>query len=266
MLGDPPRNAGSIRCDALDSTVRQVVDVVERRHVDDPAPREAQQQLVATSGTAFGLPVADEVGHGEHGLLTVADHRAVDEARDRLGVERRMAARDHERVALVTVDRMQRDAREVERGEHVGVAELGGEGEADKIERAERAVPVDGELRDPVRTHERLEIRPHGVRTLGERVVALVEDFVEDLHALVGHTHLVGVRVHERPVDGNGVPVLAHGVELAADVLDRLGHQGQQRLETREHRLDAHRWGLRARGAGSNRLGSLLMTRVAIEK
>ena len=154
-----------------------------------------------------------------------------------------MAARDHERVALVTVDRMQRDAREVERGEHVGVAELGGEGEADKIERAERAVPVDGELRDPVRTHERLEIRPHGVRTLGERVVALVEDFVEDLHALVGHAHLVGVRVHERPVDGNGVPVLAHGVELAADVLDRLGHQGQQRLETREHGLDAHRWG-----------------------
>ena len=41
----------------------------------------------------------------------------------------------------------QRDPAEVERGEHVGVAELGGETEAEEVEIAQGAVTVDGELR-----------------------------------------------------------------------------------------------------------------------
>ena len=58
------------------------------------------------------------------------------------------------RVLVVAVARLERDAREVERGEQVGVAELGGEADAEQVERADRAVRVDGELRDAVLAQE----------------------------------------------------------------------------------------------------------------
>ena len=72
----------------------------------------------------------------EHGLLAVADDRGVDEVGDRLGVEGGVAAGEHDRVVVVAVRGVQRDAREVERGEHVGVAELGGEATARSTSKA----------------------------------------------------------------------------------------------------------------------------------
>ena len=137
-----------------------------------------------------------------------------------------------------------RDAGEVERVEHVGVAELGREAQAEHVEGTHRAVAVDGELRDVVLAHHLLHVGPHGVGALGHDPVALVEHFVEDLHALVGQADLVGVGVHQRPADGRAVlgavPVLDRRVELAADVLDRLLHGRQLRLQAREDRCNGH--------------------------
>ena len=101
---------------------------------------------------------------------------------------------------------VQRDAREVERGEQVGVAELGGEADAEDVERADRAVRVDGERGHAVLAHQRLEVGPNRVATLGQRVGPLVEQLVEDLDALVGQADLVGVGVEQRPADGRGLP------------------------------------------------------------
>jgi hypothetical protein len=79
-------------------------------------------------------------------------------------------ARDDDRVALVAVGGVQRDPGEVERGEQVGVAELGREADAEHVERADRAVRVDGERGHAVLAHQRLEVRPDGVAALGQRV------------------------------------------------------------------------------------------------
>ena len=43
---------------------------------------------------------------------------------------------------------LQRDTGEVERGQQVGVAQLGGEADPEYVERPHRAVRVDGELAD----------------------------------------------------------------------------------------------------------------------
>src|SRR5580700_3179531 len=88
--------------------------------------------------------------------------------------------------------------------------------------------------------HECLEVGPHGVGALGEHAVALVQHLVENLDPLVGQPDLVGVRIAQRPPDVSGVPVLDHGANLAADVLDRLAHARQERLESREYRFDRH--------------------------
>ena len=59
----------------------------------------AGQQLVAAAGAALGLPGADDVGDVADDLLAVAEHGAVDEVGDRLGVERGVPAGDDDRVA-----------------------------------------------------------------------------------------------------------------------------------------------------------------------
>ena len=161
-------------------------------------------------------------------------------SRDRLGVERGVPAGDDDGVGLVPVRREDRDAGEVERLEQVRVAELGGEADAEQVEVADGAVAVDGELRDAVLPHQPGQVRPDGVGALGEGVGALVEHLVQDHQALVGQPDLVGVGVHERPVHGDVVPRLDLGVQLTADVLDRLLDLGQQRLEAGVQGLTSH--------------------------
>jgi hypothetical protein len=65
---------------------------------------------------------------------------------------------------------VQRDAGEVERGEHVRVAELGGERQAEQVEVADGAVRVDGELRHLVLAHQGLDVGPDRIGALGEGV------------------------------------------------------------------------------------------------
>ena len=211
--------------------------VVEAGHVDATARGEPHQHLVATTGRALALPLPDDLADREHDLLAVAEHDGVDEVGDRLGVERRVAPGEHDRVLVGAVVGVQWDTREVERVQHVGVAQLGGERDAEDVEVSYWPVAVHRELRNPVLTHHRLHVGPDRVGPFCEHTLALVEDLVEDLHTLVRQAHLVRVGVHQRPTDVGLVPRLLDGVEFAADVLDGLAHSRQMWLERREDRL-----------------------------
>lgn len=144
---------------------------------------------------------------------------------------------EDDRVVDGAVGGVQRDAREVERGEHVGVAQLGGEAEAEDVEGAHGPVAVHGELRYAVLAHQLLEVGPDAVGALGEDALALVEHLVEDHDALVGQADLVRVGVHQGPADVAGLPRLDGGVQLTADVLDGLLYVREQRFELGEDRL-----------------------------
>ena len=185
VLGDAPRNARTVGHDALDAAVGQVRDVVELGDVDAAGDGQSHEQLVAAAGSPVVLPLPDDVADGEHDLLAVAEHGGVDEVGDRLGVERGVAAGQHDRVVVAAVGCVQRHPGQVERGEQVGVAELGGEGDAEQVELPDRTVRVDGELRDVVIAHDLFHVGEHGVGALGEDPVALVEHLVQDLDALV---------------------------------------------------------------------------------
>ena len=249
---------GMVGRDGGDATVGQVGHVVELGHVDAAGGGEAEEHLVAgraplQAGAALGLPLAHDLGDREHDLLAVTEHGGVDEVGHRLGVEGGVTAGEHDRVGLGPVDGVQRDAGQVDRGQQVRVAQLGREGHAQQVEGADRAVLVDGELRDPVRPHLLLEVRPHRVGALGQDPVALVEDLVEDLDALVGQADLVGVGVHQRPAHLGALPVLQRRVELTADVLDRLLHRGQHRLQEGEDGRGCRRGGGGRRHGGEPR-------------
>src|SRR5690606_32404374 len=137
---------------------------------------------------------------------------------------------------------VQRYPGEIEGGEQVGVAELGGERDPEHVELADRTVRVHGELRHAVLAHQPFQVRPDRVGALREHVWLLVEDLVEDLYALVGKTHLVRVRVHQHPAHRGRVPVLHDRAELAAHVLDRLAYLWQQVFQLVKDGCHGHSW------------------------
>ncbi len=92
-----------------------VAHVVEPRHVHAAGRGQLLQQAVAAARPPGRLPGPDQLGDDQHGLLAVAEHGAVDELGDRLGVEGRVAACQHDRVVGAAVGRGQRDPGQVER-------------------------------------------------------------------------------------------------------------------------------------------------------
>ncbi len=209
-----------------------VLDVVHRRHVDTGDRGELMQHALARSSRATArLPRAHDLGDLRHDFLAVTDREPVDEVGERLRVVGAVAARPDERMLGPTVRGPHRHAREVDAVEDVRVHELGREVERDQVELTRRAVRVDREQRQLVTAQQRLEIEPRRVRALGDRVVALVQDLVEDLQPLVGQTDLVGIGVDEQPRHLPGVVVGSQGAVFATDVASRLLHLGQERLE-----------------------------------
>jgi hypothetical protein len=123
----PERYVGPVGHDPLDAPVRQVLNVVETRHVDRLGAGQPQQQLVPAAGAALRLPLTHDHGDLADRLLAVAEHRRVDELGDRLRIERGVPAGDHHRIGLAALGRAQRNAGEIQRGQQVCVPQLGGE-------------------------------------------------------------------------------------------------------------------------------------------
>ena len=94
---------------------------------------------------------------------------------------------------------------------------------------AGRVVGVDREERDADdRAHLRGQVEPGRVGALGERVVAFVEDLVEDLQPLVGQADLVGVGIEEQPGGEVGPVFRPQAAPLHPDVPSGLLDLGQE--------------------------------------
>ncbi len=147
VLADPPRDTGAVRGDPLDPAVRQVGDVVTAtartrrrcapaRHSSPSRPPGEPAPLCALTMSVI--------------LSTASSPSPSDAASMKSAIGSGLNAACPPAMTIgwlvVAVGGVQRDAGQVERGEHVGVAELGGEAQPEQVERADRPVRVDGEL------------------------------------------------------------------------------------------------------------------------
>jgi len=96
---------------------------------------------------------------------------------------------------------------------------------------------LQAQQRQSHRAHPLLKVGPNREDPLGQHPVDLVQYLVENRLALVRLAHLVGVRVHQHPVQIGVCPILGHRIQFAADILDRLGHLREQRLQPVEQRI-----------------------------
>ena len=176
----------------------------------------------------FPLLRGDE-GPGDFGddLLPLADHEGVDEAGHRGGVEGAGAAGDDQRVLLGPLFPPNRDPRQVQHVEDIGVAEFVLEREADGVEALQRRARFQRGQGDAVPAHLPLHVRPGRVAALGGDPRVFVQDRVEDLEAEVRHPHLVAVREGEGEEEVALRVVLPDGVDLPAGVAAGL-FDGQQ--------------------------------------
>ena len=145
------------------------------------------------------LPVTHDLGDLGDDLLALAEHGDVDEVGERLGIERAVAADDHERSLGSAIGGVHRHAGQVDHLEHVRVDELGGEVEGEDVEVAGGTVGVDREQRQAGGAQSATRGPARARRSARRPRRPLVQDFVEDLQALVGQADLVGVGVGQQP-------------------------------------------------------------------
>ncbi len=217
------------RLDALEEAVLAVDRAIQRGDVDPFDLGEPPQHGGAVE--ALGPGGDEHVGDVADHLFAVAEHGGVDEIGEGLGVVTAVPADEHQRVALGAVGGVDRHTGQIEAVEDVGVGELGRQVERDRVELGGRGVVLDREPRDALVTHDRLEVAPRGVGTVGASVVAFVDDLVEDLQPGVGQPDLVGVGIGEQPAHEIVVGGLALDALLAADVASRLLHERQMGFE-----------------------------------
>src|SRR3989441_12500556 len=136
------RDAGARRLerhDLGDRPVRVVAGREEGGHVEARDVGERAEERAAVAAVPGEHAIADVA----HRLLAVAEEDAVEEGRQRLGVEGARPAGDHERMRGAARGGAQRDATQLEHGEEIRVGELVLEAEAEHMEVGEREVALE---------------------------------------------------------------------------------------------------------------------------
>ena len=122
-LLDDCRDVGEAR-PYVDQRGAVVDHVVQRRDVDAGNARERTQRRVSAP-TPGAFPYRDRVGELADDLLTVTEHKRVDEIGHRFGVVRAVSAGDDERISVGSIFAAHGHACEVDEVEDVRVDELG---------------------------------------------------------------------------------------------------------------------------------------------
>ena len=225
-LGDARRNARLVGGDGLYSAVLVVGDIVESRDVHARDLCNVEQQLLFGDALLFRL--FDLGADGGQLVLALAQLDNVKEIRDRLCVAGAGAARYDQRPAVVTVFGIERDASQVQHGKDIGVGKLVLQGKAHGVKGREGIFALHGVQRQLQALHLRLHIQPRHKGALAPPVLVAVEQFVQDLFAQKGHSHLVGIREAEGKAHIHHVLFFIDTAGLAAGIASGLLHPSQR--------------------------------------
>ena len=163
-------------------------------------------------------------------LFALADEERVEEGVHRLRVEAGGAAGDDQRL-IRAIRGAQRDAGQIERGEHVGVELFVGQAEPEHVEIGQRMAGLQTVERKTHLAHRRLHVHPRRVGALGQHVGLCIDAVVQDRHTQIRHAQIVDIREDQRQPIRCGIPVFDHAVILAAGVTCGLLDERQDAVE-----------------------------------
>ncbi len=134
-------------------------------------------------------------------IFTLAQLDHIKTVRNGFRVAGAGAARHDQRPAFIAILGIERDARQIQHCQNIGIGKLVLQGEAHCIKSGERILALHGVERQTKTLHLGLHIQPRHKSTLAPPVFVAVEQLIQDLFAEEGHTHLIGVRKAERKAD-----------------------------------------------------------------
>ena len=219
--------------DGGDAPVPVIAHLVERGDVHAGNLRGLNQKLVLRP--ALELRPAQERQKLVVHLFPLAEDEEVDELRHRLRVHRRGAARPHDGQQRLAIPRPEREPRHVDHVEHRRIGHLITHGEGQRIKAPQRIAALQGVERDARLLHLLIHIPPGGKAALAPDEVQAVHRVVEDAHAEVRHTDLVGIGEAEGEADIHLLLVLEDLVIFPARIARGLLHPGQDAFQAFVH-------------------------------
>ncbi|MDD3642028.1 MAG: hypothetical protein PHQ19_00970, partial [Candidatus Krumholzibacteria bacterium] len=166
-------------------------------------------------------------------LLPVADEERVEGADDGQRVGDAGASGDHHRIAVAAPGGLDRNPREVDHVQGVGIVQLVRQGDPDDIEPPRRRSRLPRTERLAAGAQPLLEVGPRGEGEFDADPREIRHDVVEHAQPLVGHTDLVDVGEDEEHVEAARGESSSTQVELGVDVARGLLDAGQDPVDIR---------------------------------
>ena len=128
-----------------------------------------------------------------------------------------------------------RKARQVQHIQYVGIGHLIAQGEADEIKVGDGVAALQAVEGEALGAHLGLHIAPGGKNALAPAPGQIVHHPVQNAHAQVGHTDLIGIREAEGIAHLNGLPVLHYRIIFAARVAGGFLHPWEDAFQASIH-------------------------------
>ena len=221
------------RLDRGERPVGVIAVAVQRRHIHAADLTDLAQKFRLCPALALCRAVEGE-NFGRH-LLALADGEKVDKIRQRLGVHRAHAAREHKVVQSLALRCQLWHARQLQHIEHIRVAHLIAQRKGDEVKVAHGVLALQRVERDAMLAHRLLHIAPGREHALTPHAGQFVHHVVEDAHSDVGHPDLVGVGEAERHAQIDRALVLDDLVIFPADVARGLLYALQNAVQLVSH-------------------------------
>ena len=126
---------------------------------------------------------------------------------------------------------MERYAGQSEHIENIGIAHLVADGKGDHVKVFDGPAVLQRPKGQIVLPHSLFHIAPGCKNTLAPDTLHLVHDTVQDAHAQIGHTNLIGIRKTKRNIYPDILRILLNFVKFSAGVTSRFLHCGENALQ-----------------------------------
>ena len=183
----------------------------------------------AVTRPAFVQGLFQQAQHVGQGFFAVAQHHQIDEGGQRLGAQQGAATGDDQRALaqiLRPVGRAQGDVAQLQHVEHVGVAQLMGDGEGKAVQVAQRRAGFQRAQRTAVLPQDVACFSFRGHDPFGPPVFVAVDDTVKDLLSQIGHADFIGIGKGQAHTQANLGRVFVAGALFDTGVAAGAGRMG----------------------------------------
>ena len=184
---------------------------------------------------AFSLCAIIQGDNLDSAVFTFAKREKVEEVCQRLGIKGADTSGKDDVFQTVAVFGMERDAGQIHHVQHIGISHFIADGEGDHIEILHRGLAFQCPQGEIVGAHCLLHITPGCEDTFTPDTVHLVHHTVQDAHAKVGHTNLVGVGEAECHTDTHVRKIFFDLIKFTAGIACRFLHSRQDSLYQFSH-------------------------------